>query len=167
MLPALLAMPLLAQSPKPDDLERTIAALDTALFDAYNRCDLDKFGSLFAEDLEFYHDQGGLMRGRQATVDAVKNNVCGKARRDLVPGTLRVFPLEGFGAVETGVHLFCDPKNAKCPNGSGAARFTHLWQNKDGVWKVTRIISYDHCNHCSTQTPPDYRTPQGKYQDRG
>ncbi len=25
-----------------------------------NHCDLQKFGSFFSEDLEFYHDQGGL-----------------------------------------------------------------------------------------------------------
>ncbi|MGA8501656.1 MAG: hypothetical protein WB683_08925 [Candidatus Sulfotelmatobacter sp.] len=28
----------------------------------------------------------------------------------------------------------------------GDAKFVMLWQNKDGVWKVTRVISYDH-NH--------------------
>ena len=26
----------------------------------------------------------------------------------------------------------------------GEARFIHLWQNKDGAWIITRIISYDH-----------------------
>jgi len=49
-----------------DDLVRTIASLDTAVFDAYNRCDLEKLGSFFAEDLEFYHDQSGLTRSRQS-----------------------------------------------------------------------------------------------------
>jgi hypothetical protein len=132
------------------------------LFDAYNRCDLEKFGSLLSEDLEFYHDLGGLSVGRQSTVDAVKNNICGKVRRDLVPGTLQVFPLHGYGAVEMGIHLFCDPKKGKCPAGSGVARFTHLWRNKDGVWKVARIISYDHCSNCSTSTPPDYRAPKSR-----
>jgi hypothetical protein len=23
-------------------------------------------------------------------------------------------------------------------------KFIHLWQNKDGVWKITRVISFDH-----------------------
>ncbi len=36
-----------------DSLFRTIAHLDSALFDAYNRCDLVKLGSFVAEDLEF------------------------------------------------------------------------------------------------------------------
>ena len=26
----------------------------------------------------------------------------------------------------------------------GEAKFIHLWQNKDGVWKITRVISFDH-----------------------
>lgn len=136
---------------------RTIAALDTAFFDAYNQCDLEKLGTFLADDLEFYHDQTGLMRSRQSTVDAVKNNVCGKVRRDLVPGALAVFPLHGYGAVETGIHLFCDPKMGKCGEGSGAAKFIHLWQNHDGVWKITRVISYDHCSRCSSSRPPDFR----------
>jgi hypothetical protein len=70
------------------ELFRTIAALDAGLFDAYNHCDLEKFANFLAEDLEFYHDQTGLMRGRQATVDAVKKNICGKVHRDLVAGSL-------------------------------------------------------------------------------
>ncbi len=111
-----------------DDLFKTVSALDTALFDAYNTCNMEKFASLLADDLEFYHDQTGLSRGAQSTIDAVKTNICGKVHRDLVPGTLKVYPLKGYGAVETGIHLFCDPKMGKCPDGSGAARFTMLWE---------------------------------------
>jgi ketosteroid isomerase-like protein len=146
----------LLQSP-PDDLFKTVAALDTALFDAYNKCDLEKFASLLADDLEFYHDATGLSRGAQATVDAVKQNICGKVHRDLVPGTLKVYPLKGYGALETGIHLFCDPKKSKCPDGSDVGRFTMLCEFRDGVWMLTRVISYDHCNGCSLATAPDFR----------
>lgn len=138
-----------AQSPAaPDELHRTIASLDTALFDAYNTCQPEKFASFLADDLEFYHDQTGLSRGAQSTVDAIKKNICGKVRRDLVAGTLKVYPLNNYGAVQVGIHRFCDPKLGKCGEGSGEARFVHLWQNKDGAWKLTRIISYDHCSGC-------------------
>jgi len=164
MLTTILLLTLLVSFP--DDLTQTITALDAEVFDAYNKCDLAKFASYFSEDLEFYHDQGGLSVGRQATVDAVKNNVCGKTHRTLVSGTLAVYPLKGYGAVETGIHLFCSPevakKTGKCGDGSGVARFTHLWHNKDGVWRITRVISYDHCNRCSTSTPPEYRVAPGK-----
>jgi hypothetical protein len=47
-----------------DSLFQTIQSLDAQLFDAYNRCDLEKFGSLLADDLEFYHDVGGFSRSR-------------------------------------------------------------------------------------------------------
>jgi len=162
--PILLLLSLLAASP--DDLTRKITALDAEVFDAYNKCDLAKFASFLAEDLEFYHDQGGLSVGRQATVEGVKNNICGRVHRDLIPGTLAVYPLKGYGAVETGIHLFCDPKSTettgKCGDGSGVARFTHLWQNRDGAWRITRVISYDHCNRCSTSIPPDFRVAPSK-----
>ena len=125
-----------------DELVSTITALDAALFDAYNRCDLDKLGSYFADDLEFYHDQGGLMAGKQKTIDAVKNNICGKVRRELVPGTLEVYPIHGYGAVEIGVHRFYHP--GQQTDAPGEAKFIHVWQLKDGTWKITRVISIDH-----------------------
>jgi ketosteroid isomerase-like protein len=126
-----------------DDLFRTIAALDASVFDAFNRCDLEKFGSFFTDDLEFYHDQGGLTRSRQSTVEAVKNNICGKVTRELVPGTLEVYPMKGYGAVEIGVHRFHHP-GREDTEPVGEAKFIHLWENKDGAWKITRVISYDH-----------------------
>jgi hypothetical protein len=132
------------RSTNPDDgLLRTIASLDTAVFDAYNRCDLEKLGSFFAEDLEFYHDQSGLMRSRQSLVEAVKNNICGKVARELVPGTLEVYPLKGYGAVEIGVHRFHHPGHEDT-EPVGEAKFIHVWQNKDGAWTITRVISFDH-----------------------
>ena len=47
------------------ELDKAITALDTKLFDAYNHCDLKTFDSLLADDVEFYHDQGGVTLGRQ------------------------------------------------------------------------------------------------------
>lgn len=125
------------------ELYRTIAALDAALFDAYNRCDLEKLGSLVAEDLEFYHDKTGLSRSRASFVEAVKNNICGKVRRELVAGTLEVHPLEGYGAMEMGVHRFSHPGRDDV-EPLGEAQFIQLWQNQNGVWRLTRVISYDH-----------------------
>jgi ketosteroid isomerase-like protein len=126
----------------PDELFRTIASLDEALFESYNTCDLDKFAGFFTDDLEFYHDQGGLTVGAKTVTEQVKKNICGKVRRELVAGTLQVFPMHGFGAVEMGVHRFYQA--AKGSEPTGEARFIHLWQKKDGAWKITRVISYDH-----------------------
>ena len=122
------------------------------MFDAYNRCDLVRLGSFFTEDLEFYHDQTGLARGRQSFIDAVRKNICGKVRRDLVRSSLEVFPLKGYGAVETGGHMFCDPRvHRVCDEEtSGIAKFVILWQLKDGTWSIPRVISY---NHVSSKQP--------------
>jgi hypothetical protein len=124
------------------ELFRTIASLDSALFDSYNRCDLKKFASFLVDSVEFYHDQTGLMVGAQNVAEAVRKNICGKVVRDLVPGTLEVYPLKGYGAVEIGIHRFHPPNTP--PGDASGAKFIHLWQNKDGVWKITRVISFDH-----------------------
>lgn len=125
------------------DLDQTVTALDAALFDSYNHCDLDKFSSFFVEDVEFYHDQGGVTLGRAALTESIKKNICGKTTRELVPGTLQVYYMKGYGAVEMGVHRFHHPGHEDT-EGVGEGKFVHLWQYKDGSWKITRVISYDH-----------------------
>jgi ketosteroid isomerase-like protein len=129
--------------PAHDALFQTIQSLDTQLFDAYNRCDLEKFGSLLTEDLEFYHDKTGLARSAKALVEGVKNNICGKVTRELIAGTLEVYPIANYGAVEIGVHRFHHPGHDDT-EGVGEAKFIQLWQQKDGAWKLTRVISFDH-----------------------
>lgn len=125
------------------ELDRAVTALDAALFDAYNRCDLDKFASFFVDDVEFYHDQGGVTLGKVALTDSVKKNICGKVTRELVPGSLKAYPMKGYGALELGVHRFHHPGHEDT-EGVGEGQFIHLWQYKDGAWKITRVISYDH-----------------------
>jgi len=124
-----------------DQLTATVAALDTKLFDAYNHCDLATMSSLISEDLEFYHDKTGLSVGRQTFIDAIKNNICGKTQRTLVPGTLEVYPLANYGAVEIGIHRFTHPGQ---PENVGEGKFITVWRFKDGGWQITRAISYDH-----------------------
>jgi hypothetical protein len=127
-----------------EDLFHAIAAQDAALFDAYNRCDLEKFASFFTDDVEFYHDRGGLTLGRQKLTESVKNNICGKVTRELVPGSLEVYPMDNYGALEIGVHRFHHPNDPKAADGEG--KFIHLWRyNKDTkAWTITRVYSFDH-----------------------
>ena len=124
-----------------DALFQTLSALDTKLFDAYNSCDLKTLGEMVSGDLEFYHDKTGLSKGKEVFLASIRNNICGKVHRTLVPGTLEVYPLKGYGAVEIGVHRFTHPG---IDDDLGEAKFTHIWQNKDGTWTLTRVISYDH-----------------------
>jgi ketosteroid isomerase-like protein len=127
------------------EFDKAIASLDAALFDAYNRCDLEKFASFLADDVEFYHDQGGVTLGKEKLTESIKKNICGKVTRELVPGTLEIYNIRGYGAVEMGVHRFHHPGHDDTePVGEG--KFIHLWQYKDGFWRITRVISYDHHN---------------------
>jgi hypothetical protein len=123
------------------ELTKAITTLDKELFDAYNTCNIEKLGTLVVDDLEFYHDKTGLAVGKQVFLDAIKNNICGKVTRQLVAGSLEVYPLHGYGAVEIGTHRFYHPG---MEGPAGEAKFVTLWQYKDGAWKVSRVISYDH-----------------------
>ena len=129
----------LGQSPS-NELFNQIAALDTALFEAYNKCDLEKQGSFLAEDVEFYHDKGGLLTSRRKVMEAIKANICGRVSRELVAGTMQVYPIPGYGAIETGTHRFHNRQEGT----TGESKFLHIWQNKDGQWKLTRVVSYAH-----------------------
>jgi hypothetical protein len=101
-----------------------------------------KFASFVADDVEFYHDQGGVTPSKAGLIDSVKKNICGTVTRELVPGTLQVYEMKGCGAVEMGVHRFHHPGHDDT-EGVGEGKFIHLSRYKDGSWKVTRV-SYDH-----------------------
>jgi hypothetical protein len=92
--------------------------------------------------LEFYHDQGGLTVGADTVVRQLKENVCGKVKRTLVAGSLEVHELRGYGAVQIGRHRF---SSASDPSDKGReAKFIHIWRYREGTWKLTRVISFDH-----------------------
>jgi hypothetical protein len=45
--------------------------------------------------------------------------------------------------VEIGTHRFRHP-GERDHDVLGEAKFVMLWQYKEGAWKITRVISYDH-----------------------
>jgi hypothetical protein len=135
-----------AQAPRPRDaLFDTVSALDAAVFDAFNKCsapeELRRHAGFFAADVEFYHDTGGVTWTRQAMLANTRKNVCGKYRRELVPGSLSVFPVKGFGAIAQGVHRFCRIPSGDC---EGRADFMIVWRNRGAKWEITRVLSYGH-----------------------
>jgi hypothetical protein len=74
--------------------------------------------------------------------ECIRKNVCGNdVRRELVSGSLQISGMDGFGAVEIGVHRFYHPKSNAA---TGEGRFINLWQYQDGAWKIARVISFDH-----------------------
>lgn len=130
-----------ANGNSPAELIRRVTSFDAALFDAFNRCQLEKLETYFIPTLEFYHDNDGLTASREKFIADVKKNVCGKFRRELVAGTLEVWPLGDYGAVYSGTHRFCKFGAGTC---EGTGRFMHILKNNGDGWKVTRVISYDH-----------------------
>ena len=76
LLLLLLHLPVFAQDQKA--LETTIRHEDTAFWDAYNHCDVEKMSQFFWPDIEFYHDQGGLTVGLGPFVEILKTGLCGK-----------------------------------------------------------------------------------------
>jgi len=134
-----------AYTPVSQELFAEIAHMDSVLFDAFNAYDIEKTKTIFSDSLEFYHDKGGLA-GYNQTIENLKklfeNNKTTGLRRDLVKGSMEVYPINDYGAVETGLHTFCHDENGK--QDCGTFKFMHLWQKKEGQWKITRVVSYDH-----------------------
>lgn len=134
-----------ADGQAPAALFNEIAALDTCVFDAFNHCNepgrLEEHASYFSPDVEFYHDTGGVTWTRDAMVANTKKYVCGNFTRQLIPGTLKVYPIKDFGALSQGAHRFCQLDSGKC---EGAADFVIVWRQRDGKWEITRVLSYRH-----------------------
>ncbi len=132
-------------APTNDALFETISALDAAAFDAFNHCssaaELAKHASFFAPDVEFYHDNGGVTWTREAMLANTEKHVCGKFRRERIPGSLKVFPIKDFGAIAQGMHRFCQFDTGSC---DGLADFVIVWRHADDQWSMTRVLSYGH-----------------------
>ena len=131
--------------PVSKELFDTIARMDSLLFDAFNTRNLDKLKVFFSDDLEFYHDLGGVT-GYKQNMEAFERTFLSerRLRRQLIRESLEVYPIKDFGAVEIGVHRFYATEKGQREKLSSEAKFTQLWQNRNGAWKITRIISYGH-----------------------
>ena len=141
------ALALAADGPPPHSLETEIGIRDRQFFGSFNTCDqpgqIEKHAAFLDPKLEFYHDLGGVTWTAEAYLDGVRTNVCGKFARELVPGTMKVFPLKDFGALSTGTHRFCHFDTGRC---EGEAEFSIVWRLGEDrkTWTVTRVLSYAH-----------------------
>ena len=126
-------------------LAETIASLDAKVFDAFNRCadpaQLEAHAAFFADDVEFYHDTGGVTWNRADMLANTRKYACGHYTRELVGGSLSVYPVKDFGAIEQGSHRFCQVASATC---DGVAEFVIVWHRTESGWKITRVLSYGH-----------------------
>jgi ketosteroid isomerase-like protein len=124
-------------------LRDTIVSADSSLFAAFNRGELTKLMSFFARDLEFYQDNEGVENYAQTRADfAHMFAQPARIRRELVPGSLEVFPIKNYGAMEVGRHRFCHVEGGK--QDCGTFRFVHIWRRTSQGWQISRVVSYGH-----------------------
>lgn len=137
---AISAAPLYKYIPDNLELYKTIVAMDSVFFEAYNTCNLDKQAAIYSDKIEFYHDKGGLMTSKQEILDGTEKYVCGKVTRELVKGSIEVYPIKDFGAIEMGLHKFHN-NTEKSGTLSHASKFIIFWQNDNNNWKITKVVS--------------------------
>lgn len=126
-------------TPVDQALYDTIVQLDRQYFNAYNTCDLKTQTALYSENIEFFHDQGGVMTVKQDIIDAIEKNICDKVTRELVPGSIEVYPIKDYGAVQMGYHKFHNNQEPNAP--SNPSRFIMVWQHNNNSWQITKVIS--------------------------
>jgi ketosteroid isomerase-like protein len=127
------------------ELFETIARMDAAVFDAFNAHDVTRLMAMFTDDLEFYDDGGDGNPKGAAQVKEDFGKVFARVpdlHRELVPGTLEVYPLAGYGAIEVGEHRFCHEENGKAD--CGVTKFSMVWRQVGDTWKLSRVLSYAH-----------------------
>jgi ketosteroid isomerase-like protein len=132
-------------APKPDlhALFGTIAQADAGIFSAFNAHDAARVMSFFTKDVEFYHDKDGLSHYDE-TAESFRKLFANvpDIHRELVNGTLEVYPLKDDGAIEVGQHRFTHKENGK--EETGLFKFVHIWQKAGDHWKISRVVSYGH-----------------------
>lgn len=142
-----------AQVKSSSELFKTIKKLDGILFNnGFNKCMLSEMKPYISDDLEFYHDQGGLTTTKKEFFSAISQNICSnkekKPIRKLVQSSLEVFPLYEngvlYGAIQNGVHEFYIKERNKDLYVTSTAKFTHVWVKDTNNWKLKRVLSYDH-----------------------
>jgi hypothetical protein len=94
----------------------------------------------YSDSVEFYHDKGGLMTSKADLLEAIRKNICGKVTRELVQGSIEVYPIHNFGAIEIGMHRFHNNQEPP-PAIAKASKFIIFWhETKDG-WQIHRVVS--------------------------
>ena len=86
---------------------------------------------------------GQFIDGVRSNCDSQKSGQNPRARRELVEDSMKVYPMNQYGALQTGKHMFYQFRNGQF-EFTESAIFTHLWKKTDEGWKLTRVYSYDH-----------------------
>jgi ketosteroid isomerase-like protein len=127
----------------PRELTETIERMDAKMFEALNAHNADALMAMFTDDLDFYQDNDDLKNYQQCSADFKKMfATTPDMKRELVKGSLEVYPIKNYGAIEIGTHQFCHKENGK--EDCGSFKFVHVWRKIGDSWKISRVISYGH-----------------------
>lgn len=137
-----------AQTP---EMTAAIAKADAELFAAvFDRCDVDAIEAMLTDDFRFVHDKEGessrakFLEDERGHCARLKTGEDFPARRELVPGSLEVWPIDKYGALETGVHRFYARLPGKPEQLTETGNFMILWKQVGGKWLMAESISYGH-----------------------
>ncbi len=142
-----------AQVEQSSELYKIIKDMDRILFEnGFNECIISDMEPLISDDLEFYHDEGGITHSKEKFLLTIKQNICSnqeqKPIRKLMANSLEVFPLYDkqvlYGVVQNGIHEFFIKEANRAPYLTSTAKFSHLWLKENDTWKLKRVLSYDH-----------------------
>jgi hypothetical protein len=139
-------------APASPELVVTLAEKDRQLFEAVFDCKLELLASLVADDFEFIHDKWGqtadsgeaFMHGMRDNCKAQQTGQNFRARRELVEGSMSVYVLNSYGAMQMGEHRFIALQPGQPDRFTESGKFIDVWRQIDGEWKLARVISYDH-----------------------
>ncbi len=137
-----------AQTP---EMTAAIAKADSDLFDAvFMQCDAAKVAAMTTDDFRFVHDKDGessrakFVDNLKGHCERVKTGEDFPARRELVPGSLEVWPIDKYGALEIGTHRFYARIKGKPETLTETGNFMILWKQAGGKWLMAESISYGH-----------------------
>lgn len=151
---SLLALSALFFSSEPaTDLYDIIKVKDSLLFEVgFNTCDISQFEELVSDSgFTFYHDQSGIMHSKQEFISSIQDGLCKldyKPRRELVEGSMEIYPLKKdgvvYGVMQMGIHKFYAIEKDKPEYLTSTAKFSHLWLLQGGEWKLAQVMSFEH-----------------------
>lgn len=143
-----------AQLSKTDSLYQVIENYDSLLYDAaFNLRSGKELKKYLSDNLEFYHDKGGLIA--QSADDLIlgfgrnwkkmKEGNKKFQRREGIKENIEIYPLDGFGAMVMGEHKFYEYENEGKEVYDSKSKYITIWkQQENGHWVASRIISYNH-----------------------
>ncbi len=139
------------EMPTGQKLVDVITELDAKVHAGYNACDLNAMGSLIAPDVELYNDGAGRIVGRETVIDMLRKGLCEgprsqgfQFRSEPVSGSLEIFPIAGFGALEFSKSAMWEDHSDGTKKPVSIVRALTVWELRGGVWIVAMQFAYSH-----------------------